>query len=228
MAESYQDGSVAGGADFDLSQFYQIFFEEAGENLDQMEQMLLDLDLSAANDEELNGIFRCAHSIKGGAATFGFSDVAELTHQMESLLDRLRRHELQPIPQMVDVLLESVADAYGERAVALVLTGANSATGLRSMPARYVFLDEVDAYPGDVDGEGDPIALAEARTATFGHRKKLFLVSTPTIKGLSRIEREYEASDQRRYFVPCPHCGVMQWLQFESSWLAPRHLVRAV
>ncbi|MCX7344135.1 MAG: phage terminase large subunit family protein [Alphaproteobacteria bacterium] len=97
----------------------------------------------------------------------------------------------------------------------LVLTGANSATGLRSMPARYVFLDEVDAYPGDVDGEGDPIALAEARTATFGHRKKLFLVSTPTIKGLSRIEREYEASDQRRFFVPCPHCGAMQWLQFE-------------
>ncbi|MFT4241162.1 MAG: chemotaxis protein CheW [Acidovorax sp.] len=109
MAETYQEGSGA-GADFDLSQFYQIFFEEAGENLDQMEQMLLDLDLENANDEELNGIFRCAHSIKGGSATFGFSDVAELTHQMESLLDRLRRHELQPIPQMVDVLLES-ADA---------------------------------------------------------------------------------------------------------------------
>lgn len=109
MAETYQEGSGS-GADFDLSQFYQIFFEEAGENLDQMEQMLLDLDLSNANDEELNGIFRCAHSIKGGAATFGFSDVAELTHQMESLLDKLRRHELQPIPQMVDVLLES-ADA---------------------------------------------------------------------------------------------------------------------
>ena len=109
MAETYQEGSGA-GADFDLSQFYQIFFEEAGENLDQMEHMLLDLDLEKADDEELNGIFRCAHSIKGGAATFGFSDVAELTHQMESLLDRLRRHELQPIPQMVDVLLES-ADA---------------------------------------------------------------------------------------------------------------------
>ena len=107
MADTYQEGA---GADFDLSQFYQIFFEEAGENLDQMEQMLLDLDVDAANDEELNGIFRCAHSIKGGSATFGFSDVAELTHQMESLLDRLRRHELQLIPQMVDVLLES-ADA---------------------------------------------------------------------------------------------------------------------
>jgi two-component system chemotaxis sensor kinase CheA len=107
MGETFQEGA---GADFDLSQFYQIFFEEAGENLDQMEHMLLDLDLEKADDEELNGIFRCAHSIKGGAATFGFSDVAELTHQMESLLDRLRRHELQPIPQMVDVLLES-ADA---------------------------------------------------------------------------------------------------------------------
>ncbi|RBI69900.1 phage terminase large subunit family protein [Roseovarius sp. TE539] len=97
----------------------------------------------------------------------------------------------------------------------LVLTGANSATGLRSMPARYIFLDEVDAYPASADEEGDPVTLAEARTTTFAHRRKVFMVSTPTIRGLSRIEREFEASDQRRYFVPCPHCGHMQWLQFE-------------
>ena len=97
----------------------------------------------------------------------------------------------------------------------LVLTGANSATGLRSMPARYIFLDEVDAYPASADEEGDPVSLAEARTTTFAHRRKVFMVSTPTIRGLSRIEREFEASDQRRYFVPCPHCSHMQWLQFE-------------
>src|SRR6056297_555246 len=97
----------------------------------------------------------------------------------------------------------------------LVLTGANSATGLRSMPARYIFLDEVDAYPASADEERDPVTLAEARTTTFSHRRKVFMVSTPTIRGLSRIEREFEASDQRRYFVPCPHCGHMQWLQFE-------------
>lgn len=109
MAEAHHE-TGGSGADFDLSQFYQIFFEEAGENLDLMEQMLLNLNLETADDEELNGIFRCAHSVKGGAATFGFSDVAELTHQMESLLDRLRRHELQPTAAMVDVLLES-ADA---------------------------------------------------------------------------------------------------------------------
>jgi two-component system chemotaxis sensor kinase CheA len=106
MAEMTTDGQSAGD-NFDLTQFYQIFFEEAGENLDQMEQMLLALDVTQADDEELNAIFRCAHSIKGGAATFGFADVAELTHQMESLLDKLRRHELQPSAPMVDVLLES-------------------------------------------------------------------------------------------------------------------------
>ncbi|MDE2418989.1 MAG: chemotaxis protein CheW [Burkholderiales bacterium] len=108
MAETHHESGP--GGDIDLSQFYQIFFEEAGENLDLMEQMLLNLNLETADDEELNGIFRCAHSVKGGAATFGFTDVAELTHKMESLLDRLRRHELQPTSVMVDVLLES-ADA---------------------------------------------------------------------------------------------------------------------
>ncbi len=97
----------------------------------------------------------------------------------------------------------------------LIMTGANSAVGLRSTPARYIFLDEVDAYPASADDEGDPVSLAEARSLTFAHRRKVFLVSTPTIRGLSRIEREYEASDQRRFFVPCPHCGQFQWLKFE-------------
>jgi len=97
----------------------------------------------------------------------------------------------------------------------LIMTGANSAVGLRSTPARYIFLDEVDAYPASADEEGDPVTLAEARSLTFAHRRKVLLVSTPTIRGLSRIEREYEASDQRRFFVPCPHCGAMQWLKFD-------------
>lgn len=106
MAEMTSEGANA-GAGIDLSQFYQVFFEEAAENLDRMEQQLLEVDITAADDEELNSIFRCAHSVKGGAATFGFNDVAELTHQMETLLDKLRRHELEPTAQMVDVLLAS-------------------------------------------------------------------------------------------------------------------------
>ncbi len=74
------------------------------------------------------------------------------------------------------------------------------------MPIRFLFMDEVDEYPGDVDGQGDPVALAEKRTATFS-RRKVLLTSTPTVKGLSRIEREYLASDQRRYFVPARSAG---------------------
>jgi phage terminase large subunit GpA-like protein len=97
----------------------------------------------------------------------------------------------------------------------LVMTGANSAVGLRSMPVRYLFLDEVDGYPGDVEGEGDAIALAEARTRTFA-RRKIFIVSTPTISGSSRIEREYEQTDQRQFMVPCPHCEHEQVLIFEQ------------
>jgi two-component system chemotaxis sensor kinase CheA len=106
MGETHND-STQHSAGIDLSQFFQVFFEEAGENLDTMEQKLLGLDITTADDEELNAIFRCAHSVKGGAATFGFSDVAELTHEMETLLDKLRRRELAPTPAMVDVLLAS-------------------------------------------------------------------------------------------------------------------------
>ena len=97
----------------------------------------------------------------------------------------------------------------------LVITGANSAASLRSMPARYIGLDEISAYPGDVDGEGDPVALAEKRASTFT-RRKILLTSTPTIKDTCRIEAEYEASDQRKYYVPCPLCGFHQVLMFEQ------------
>lgn len=98
----------------------------------------------------------------------------------------------------------------------LVMTGANSAVGLRSMPARYLFMDEIDGYPPDIDGEGDPILLAERRTATFSKRKKIFLVSTPTIKGLSNIEREFGMTDQRYYVVPCPYCHKFQRLVWDN------------
>jgi phage terminase large subunit GpA-like protein len=96
----------------------------------------------------------------------------------------------------------------------LVLTGANSAVGLRSMSVRYLFLDEVDSFPGDVDGEGDPVMLAERGTRTFSNRKAL-LTSTPTFKNRSRIEREFLQSDQSYFHVPCPHCGDFQRIEWE-------------
>jgi phage terminase large subunit GpA-like protein len=100
----------------------------------------------------------------------------------------------------------------------LVMTGANSAVGLRSMAARYLFLDEIDAYPGDVEGEGDPINLATARTRTFA-RRKIFICSTPKIAGLSRIEALFAETDQRYYWVPCPACGEYQTLKWpQVTW----------
>jgi phage terminase large subunit GpA-like protein len=143
-------------------------------------------------------------------------------------VDMAKRNSKQRIDPLIEesaALSELIAPARSRdsgntilakefRGGVLVMTGANSAVGLRSMPVRYLFLDEVDGYPIDVEGEGDAISLAEARTRTFA-RRKIFIVSTPTISGASAIEREYEASDQRRYFVPCPHCAHRQWMRFE-------------
>lgn len=97
----------------------------------------------------------------------------------------------------------------------LVLTGANSATGLRSLSARFLLLDEIDAYPNDLDGEGDPLLLAKARTRTFS-RRKMFLISTPTMQNRSKIEKEFMQGDQRSYFVPCPFCKALQTIEWKK------------
>jgi two-component system chemotaxis sensor kinase CheA len=91
----------------DMSQFIAVFFDEAAEHLANMESLLLKLDVNAPDPEDLNAIFRAAHSIKGGAATFGFSDLTEVTHVLENLLDRIRKNELVLKPEMVDAFLQS-------------------------------------------------------------------------------------------------------------------------
>ncbi|WP_426990905.1 chemotaxis protein CheA [Cupriavidus sp. 30B13] len=93
--------------DIDITQFYQTFFEEAEELLVEMEQLLLGLDLESPDAEELNAIFRAAHSIKGGAATFGFAALTETTHLLENLLDRTRRRELTLSRTIIDTFLET-------------------------------------------------------------------------------------------------------------------------
>ena len=89
--------------------------------------------------------------------------------------------------------------------------GANSAAGLASRPIRIVMADEVDRYPVSAGAEGDPLSLAIKRTTTFWNRR-IVMCSTPTVKGISRIEAEFEKSDKRRYFVACPHCQHEQHL----------------
>jgi len=142
---------------------------------------------------------------------------------------RLSKQRLESMIQETPRLMEKIAPARSRDSGntmfskefpggMMLLTGANSATGLRSAPCRYIFADEIDAFPADVDGEGDPVSLAEKRATTFA-RRKILLTSTPTVKDHSRIEAEYLRSDQRRFFVPCPKCGEMQWLKWaQMKW----------
>lgn len=98
----------------------------------------------------------------------------------------------------------------------LFFAGANSARSLASKPLGLVCCDEIDGYPMDVDGEGDPLTLVGERMSNYSDRK-LLLCSTPTIRDFSRIEAEYLASDRRRYYVPCPHCATPQHLEWGAD-----------
>ncbi|MDR2365423.1 MAG: phage terminase large subunit family protein [Zoogloeaceae bacterium] len=98
----------------------------------------------------------------------------------------------------------------------VTMVGANAPAGLASRPIRIVLCDEVDRYPPSAGSEGDPVNLARKRAITFRRRRRMVMVSTPTVAGASRIERAFLASDQRRYHVPCPHCGHRHVLKWEN------------
>lgn len=101
----------------------------------------------------------------------------------------------------------------------LFLGGANSPSGLASKPIRLLLLDEIDRYPASAGSEGDPVLLARKRTQNFWNRK-IVQVSTPTIKGLSRIEKLYESSTMEQWCVPCPKCGAahpIEWANFDHK-----------
>ncbi len=164
------------GSDMDLSEFYPIFFEEAGENLERMEQQLLGIDIASADDETLNSIFRCAHSVKGGAATFGFADVAELTHQMETLLDKLRRHELAPTTSMVDALLQA-SDALRAQLARHQNGGTEPPVDTSAVLARIAALLEGEA-PAPAVPPAAPVATP-APAAAAGQLRTLELAIGP-------------------------------------------------
>ncbi len=154
------------------------------------------------------------------------------------LAKRFSRQRIASLIENTSVLAERVSDPRerdsGNTILAkefpggvLVVTGANSSVGLRSMPARFLLMDEVDAYPPSASTgaagteEGDPVDLAIRRTSTFANRQ-IAMISTPTIAEVSRIEQAYLESDQRKYYVPCPHCGTFQILRWSGVKLADR------
>lgn len=130
---------------------------------------------------------------------------------------------IQAVPELAALVRENRSRASGNtilekkfRGGFLKMAGANSAVSLRAKAIRYLLRDEIDAYPDDVDGEGDPLALSLERTNSYTRIRKVFDLSTPTIKDASKIEKLYLASDQRRYFIPCPECGHMDYLTWRD------------
>lgn len=125
-------------------------------------------------------------------------------------------------------LCESLAQKFDERRsqdlelnfgdMYIALIGANSAAGLSSRPARYIFFDEIDKFPKWTGEEAGPLELAAERTKTF-YNRKIVKVSTPTLKTGNIWQGWLNADIQYRYFVPCPHCGEMQVLEFgQIKW----------
>ncbi len=98
----------------------------------------------------------------------------------------------------------------------VAITGANSPTELAGRPVRYVFMDEVDRFPASAGTEGSPEDLAERRTETFRHNRRIVKTSTPTNKGTSRIERAYMTGTQEEWHVRCPHCGAYSFITFDN------------
>lgn len=142
----------------DLSRFSAAFFEEALEHLSSMEALLLELDIGRPDAEALNGIFRAAHSVKGGAGIFGFQSLADLTHVLESLLDRLRKGTLAPSKGLVDLVL-STCDVM--RAHVLALKSGGSADEAAATEARRV-LEAFENAPEDGQSGAAPAADAGA------------------------------------------------------------------
>ena len=144
----------------DLTQFYQVFYEESFEGLDIMESGLLELDPAAIDDETINSIFRAAHSIKGGSATFGFSSVAEFTHVLETLLDEVRDGSRSITRDEVDLFLQSVD------CLRALLTGLQSETEVDSTEAEALIVKfEAILGGGNVALED---AVAEVVSASAG------------------------------------------------------------
>jgi two-component system chemotaxis sensor kinase CheA len=175
----------------DMSQFYQVFFEESAEHLASMESMLLELDLDAPDADQLNAIFRSAHSIKGGSGTFGFTDMTEVTHVLETLLDRIRKNEIAITAEMVDAFLVagdvlhglldahqngSVADPTASLEIRARLEGLTAKGSPRSGGAPS------DVYPAEVA----PPPVAEAIEAVptedaSAHRYQISFPNSPEI-----------------------------------------------
>ena len=151
----------------DLKQFHQVFFEESLEQLDDMEGALLNLDVEQIDAEAINTIFRAAHSIKGGSATFNFTQITEFTHVLETLLDQIRAEERSATVPMVDLFLQSV-DCLREMINALIQDEEPDTTESKRLQALFEQFLAEDSEPKSDEGTAEATASEDVAAETAG------------------------------------------------------------
>ncbi len=195
----------------DMSQFYEVFFDESEELLAEAEHLLLGLDIEDPDAEDLNAIFRAAHSIKGGAATFGFADMAEITHVLENLLDKIRKNEMPLTTEHVDAflsakdVLEMELDGHRNNAdvdeeqvneVKSVLKALSDAGGVEIKPAPTAEAPKADAASEEKQVEApsveDDVKAEPAATSTPESAHQVFNIALPEVtdKDLANLQEE--------------------------------------
>ncbi len=179
-----------------------------------IEEIIFVKSTQVGGTETLNNIvgYIIAQDPSPGLIVYPTLELAEFTS----------KNRIQPMINLCQVLRERYQEQDSKilelqfDGMYIVLSGANSPASLASRPIRYLLMDEVDKYPTNSGKEADPRSLAKERTKTFAHNKKIFQTSTPTRK-YGPIWQEWEnADDQRRYYVPCPHCGHYQTFRFKQ------------
>lgn len=160
-------------------------------------------------DNEPSSILVIQPNVKPMAESFSKQRLAPMIRDCERLRTKVKDARSRDSGNTIQ------EKAYPGGFIAIV--GANSPAGLASRPIRIVLADELDRWEGSAGTEGDPLALAEARTKTYGHRKKIVKVTSPGNEGESRAEKAWKESDQRHYHVPCPHCGEYQPLEWRDT-----------
>jgi len=189
----------------DMSQFYEVFFDEAEELLAEAEHLLLGIDVESPDVEQLNAIFRAAHSIKGGAATFGFMDMTEITHVLENLLDKIRKNEMALTTEHVDAFLAAKdvikmqvdghrhgSDVNAEQVSDVAMMLKSLSEGKAAVAAEPVAAASVEAAPAAAPATD---AAKPALTITAEEKAKgmtLYDVSLPTVteKDLANLKDE--------------------------------------
>lgn len=164
-------------------------------------------------DQEPCSILVIQPNVKPMAEAFSKSRIAPMVRDCVRLRDKVRDPRSRDSGNTI--LQKSFPGGT------LFIMGANSASGLASNPIRVVLADELDRWEDSAGTEGDPLSLAEARQITYRHRKKRVKVSSPGNEGESRIAKEWYLSDQRHFYLPCPHCGHEQPLEWRDSRGSP-------